>query len=295
MSDDPTLLVLTFAFGAGLGVFLLAAGWKWLAAFRAGALRETPADTSAPPPLPPAGRVAVWIYRPLDLLGALVVFGVFASLVLLAASVAGDKEPVLDAGTLAANIGFQFTMAGLVGLTVISRCGPLEWLGLRWPSWPWVFLLAPGAVLFMWLVAGGLHYAGYVEWMESLGVDTTQDTVKLLRETDDPLTLGLMAFAAVIAAPVCEEIVFRGYLYPLLKKFGGITAAAIGTSLVFAAAHGHLTAIVPLFVFGVVLVLLYEKTGSLWAPIAAHFCFNGATVGVTFAARYYDIPIGLIP
>lgn len=295
MSDNPTLLVLTFAFGAGAGVFLLAAGWKWLTTLGSGTLLETPGDTSVPPPLPAAGRVPVWIYRPLDLLGALLVFGVFASLVLLAANVAGDKELTLDAGTLATNIGFQFAMAGLVALTIVSRCGPVKWLGLRWSSWPWLFLLAPGAVLFMWLVAGGLYYSGYVEWMESLGVETTQDTVKLLRETDDPLTLGLMAFAAVIAAPICEEIVFRGYLYPLLKKFGGITAAMFCTSLVFAAAHGHLTAIVPLFVFGVVLVLLYEKTGSLWAPIAAHFCFNGATVGVTLAARNYDIPIGLIP
>ncbi len=295
MSDNPTLLVLTFAYGAGVGVFLLAAGWKWLAARRTGARWATPTELPLPPPLPPAGRVPVWIYRPLDLLGALGVFGVFASLVLSAASVSSDKELTLDAGMLVANIGFQFAMAGLVVLTIVSRCGPVNWLGLRWSSWPWVFLLAPGAVIFMWLVAGGLYYSGYVEWMESLGVETTQDTVKLLRETDDPLTLGLMAFAAVIAAPLCEEIVFRGYLYPLLKKFGGITAAAICTSLVFAAAHGHLTAILPLFVFGVVLVLLYEKTGSLWVPIAAHFCFNGATVGVTFAARYYDIPIGLIP
>ncbi len=295
MSDDPTLLVLTCAFGAGVVVFLLAAGWKRLAAERSEARIGISEHTPLPPPLPPAGRVPVWIYRPLDLLGALLVFGVFAGLVLLAVSVAGDKELTLDANTLASNIGFQFAMAGLVALTIMSRCGPVKWLGLRWPSWPWVFLLAPGAVLFMWLVAGGLYYAGYVEWMESMGVETTQDTVKLLRETNDPVTLGLMAFAAVVAAPLCEEIVFRGYLYPLLKKYGGITAAAFCTSLVFAAAHGHLTAIVPLFIFGVVLVLLYEKTGSLWAPIAAHFCFNGATVGVTFAARYYDIPIGLIP
>ena len=54
--------------------------------------------------------------------------------------------------------------------------------------------------------------------MESLGAETTQDTVKLLRETNDPLVLGLMAFAAVVAAPLCEEIVFRGYLYPVLRN-----------------------------------------------------------------------------
>jgi membrane protease YdiL (CAAX protease family) len=127
--------------------------------------------------------------------------------------------------------------------------------------------------------------------MESLGVETVQDTVKLLQESDDPLVLALMVFTAVIVAPVCEEVVFRGYLYPVLKKFGGIAVATLCSALIFAAAHGSVTALLPLFLFGALLVFLYEKTGSLWAPIAAHLCFNGATVVVQFAVRYSEIPI----
>jgi membrane protease YdiL (CAAX protease family) len=102
-----------------------------------------------------------------------------------------------------------------------------------------------------------------------------------------------MAFAAVIAAPFCEEIVFRGYFYPVMKKFGGMSVATLSSSLVFASAHGSVTALLPLFIFGCVLVFLYEKTGSLWAPIAAHLCFNGATVLVQLVVRYYEIPIEL--
>jgi hypothetical protein len=37
-----------------------------------------------------------------------------------------------------------------------------------------------------------------------------------------------------------------------------------------------------------------RKTGSIWAPIAAHFCFNGSTVALQMAARYYEIPLGSI-
>ena len=101
-----------------------------------------------------------------------------------------------------------------------------------------------------------------------------------------------MTFAAVVAAPLCEEVVFRGYLYPVMKKYAGIFAAALCSSLIFAAAHGNLTAMLPLFIFGGILVFLYEKTGSLWAPIAAHFCFNAATVTVQFMVRHNIIPIG---
>ena len=61
--------------------------------------------------------------------------------------------------------------------------------------------------------------------------------------------------------------------------------------MVFAAAHGSLAALLPLFIFGCVLVFIYEKTGSIWAPIAVHFCFNGATVALQLAIRYFDLPV----
>ena len=60
-----------------------------------------------------------------------------------------------------------------------------------------------------------------MEWMNTLGVESSQESVKLLQETQDPLVLGLMAVAAVLVAPVCEEVVFRGYLYPAAKRFAG--------------------------------------------------------------------------
>jgi membrane protease YdiL (CAAX protease family) len=304
--SDPTVIILTGSFFAAVLVFAVA-GLQ-----RLGMKREFPPYTrpmpveneatwpyeppcEANPPELPAGRVRVGFYRPIDLLGAALVFLLFSGLVISSLHVRQTETPVLDAGTLLMNIGFQFMMAGGVTLVVIRRVGPVAWLGLRWPGWPWVFLLAPGAVLLMWLISGGLQVSGYLKWMESLGAETTQDTVKLLRETTDPQVLGLMAFAAVIAAPLCEEIVFRGYLYPVLKKFSGIGPAALASSLVFAAAHGNLTALLPLLIFGGLLVLLYEKTGSLWAPIAAHFCFNSATVAVQLAIRHYDIPIGALP
>jgi hypothetical protein len=240
----------------------------------------------------PAGRVPVWFYRPLDLAGVAIVFAVFSGLVMTSLRTKA-AVPALDHGALLVNIGFQFLMAGLVVVMAARRVDLICWLGLRWQGWPWVLLIAPGAVAFMWLVFGGMQFSGYVKWMESLGVETVQDTVKLLQESEDPLMIGLLAFAAVIAAPLCEEIVFRGYFYPVLKKFAGAWPAAICSAMVFAAAHGSLTALLPLFIFGGVLVFLYEKTGSLWAPIAAHFCFNGATVLVQLVVRYYEIPINM--
>lgn len=277
---DPTELVVTGVFALSVVVFAVAALLR---------ARLKPVEAAEPPEFS-GEKVPVWFYRPVDLLGVALVFLVFSGLV-LASLRSGEKvEQVLDPGMLVANIGFQFLMAAMLAGTLLQRVGMVSWLGLRWPAWPWVLLIAPGTVILMWLIFGGLQVSGYLEWMESLGVETVQDTVKLLQESNDPLVLGLMTFAAVIAAPVCEEVVFRGYLYPVMKKFGGMPVAVFCSALVFAAAHGSLTALLPLFIFGAVLVFLYEKTGSLWAPIAAHFCFNGATVLIQLGVRYYEFP-----
>jgi membrane protease YdiL (CAAX protease family) len=303
---DPTELVMAGSFVLALGLFVISAVvrtgfiWKrqpivptdpvWVDEIPA----FPPAVDLAQPPVLQLGKVPVWFYGPADLVGAFFVFLVFAGLFLMSAG-APDDAAVLKPHVLLLNIGFQFFIAGVVVIFAIRRVALGTWLGLRWASWHWVFLIAPGAVVFIWGVFAGLQYAGYMEWMESLGVETVQESVKLLQKSEDPLVLGLMTVAAVLVAPLCEEIVFRGYFYPVLKRFAGAWPAAICSAMVFAAAHGNLTALLPLFVFGGLLVFIYEKTGSIWAPIAVHFCFNSATVIVQFVARHYDLPFQSAP
>jgi len=300
---DPTELVLTVSFLTALGIFLSTSITRRFLVARTAAelpteviVEETdspyqpPAEVRQPPPIP-RGKVPVWFYRPLDLLGIGLIYLIFFGLVISSLRVTGTGDPKLDPANLITSIGFQFFLAGIAVLLVVTRVSPAQWLGLRWKSWPWVFAIAPIAVFAMWTFFAALEASGYMKWMESLGVESVQDTVKLLQTSTDPAVLGLMAFAAVVAAPVCEEIVFRGYFYAAAKRFAGPWVAGIFSALVFASAHGSLSALLPLFVFGCLLVFLYEKTGSIWAPIAVHFCFNGATVLIQLIVRYNDIPI----
>ncbi len=255
---------------------------------------QSPISRGTPPALP-VGKVTTWAYNSLDLVGMGLIYSVFFLLVVSSLRVAAEKELVLDPAGLLVSIGFQFVSAGIVVAMMITRVRPVEWLGLRWQGWYWIFLISPATVMGMWMFFAILQASGYMQWMETLGVEAVQDTVKLLQESNDPAVLVLMSFAAVVAAPLCEEIVFRGYLYGAGKKFAGPWMAGICSALVFAAAHGSMAALLPLFVFGCVLVLLYEKTGSLWAPIAVHFCFNGATVAVQIGMRYLDLPLNSTP
>ena len=301
---DPTEPVIIATFCTALGIFALTATARKLLGGSTApvvSLESTVADVDSPyqapvtgdfPPPLTVGRVPVGFYRPLDLLGLGVIFLVFFSLVVGSVRAANGKdEMVLTASSLISSIGFQIISAGIVTAFVVRRVRLVEWLGLSWPEWRWVFLIAPGAVLSMWALFSGLEATGFMQWIDSLGVETVQDTVKILQNSTNPQIVGLMVLAAVVAAPLCEEIVFRGYLYSAAKRFAGPWAAGICSALVFAAAHGSIAALLPLFVFGCVLVFIYEKTGSLWAPIAVHFCFNGATVVIQLAARHYNIDL----
>jgi membrane protease YdiL (CAAX protease family) len=85
------------------------------------------------------------------------------------------------------------------------------------------------------------------------------------------ITLGA---AAILLAPVAEEILFRGILYPAVKQLGFPRLALWGTALLFAAVHMNAVTFVPLAVLAVVLTALYERTDNLLAPITAHALFN---------------------
>lgn len=279
---DPTVITLQVCFLGALGMFGLAAGVKAVAARR-------PANEAPPVPL---GRVPTWPYMRIDLLWMGFIFLTFYTISVGSARMVATKAQMpITVNGLLQTIVFQALLAVMTGVVMGWRIRPVAWLGLRWAGWRWVLLIAPAGVVSVWLLSGVLTVTGYFNWMKSLGVEPVQDSVKLLQSNQDPLTLGLMAVAAMLAAPLCEEIVFRGYLYSAAKKFAGPWVAGAGSALVFAAAHNSLAPLLPLFYFGCLLVLAYELTGSLWAPIAMHFCFNTTTVVIQILARIYDFPL----
>lgn len=104
-----------------------------------------------------------------------------------------------------------------------------------------------------------------------------QELVKDLQESS--LQWGeqvFMGVLAVLVAPAAEEMLFRGILYPTIKQCGFPRAAWWVTSLLFAGAHFNWLSFLPLTFFSLVLIYLYEKTGSLWAAMTAHSVFNFA-------------------
>jgi membrane protease YdiL (CAAX protease family) len=80
-------------------------------------------------------------------------------------------------------------------------------------------------------------------------------------------------------APVCEELLFRGYVFPALCRWRGWLPAALITGVGFGALHlpvYTVLACVPLAVFGVGLCALYRYTGSVVPCMVAHSLNNAA-------------------
>jgi membrane protease YdiL (CAAX protease family) len=96
-------------------------------------------------------------------------------------------------------------------------------------------------------------------------------TLELAMTWWDRFALGIVT---MLLAPLAEEILFRGLLYPWVKQAGFPRLALWFTSFLFAAVHLNLMTFPPLFVLALALALLYERTDNLLAPITAHALFN---------------------
>ncbi len=98
----------------------------------------------------------------------------------------------------------------------------------------------------------------------------------------------MVALFGVFIAPICEEIAFRGFLYPSLRPWTGRILAAILTSIPFTLLHaqqvgrawGPLSLV---FIVSLVLVWVRERTNSVACSALVHACYNLSI----FAAIFY--------
>jgi uncharacterized protein len=84
----------------------------------------------------------------------------------------------------------------------------------------------------------------------------------------------------VVAAPISEEVCFRGMLFGGLRTRLPRLAAALISAIVFGGLHAltGISAVPPLIAFGFILALLYEKTGSIVPGILLHMLNNSVAL-----------------
>ncbi|MCC2671167.1 MAG: hypothetical protein K0Q72_3638 [Armatimonadetes bacterium] len=104
-----------------------------------------------------------------------------------------------------------------------------------------------------------------------------------------PVAVASMILIIGIIGPIAEEVFFRGFAHQALKRRLGLIPAVILSSLFFALIHGNPIALFPIFVIGVALAVIYERTGSLAAPIALHCTNNLVVVFLYFLAPDFSL------
>ncbi|MDQ3688833.1 MAG: CPBP family intramembrane metalloprotease [Chloroflexota bacterium] len=159
-------------------------------------------------------------------------------------------------------------LAGLPSLPGRDPGGAIR-AGLGWGLLAWVGATAASA--------------GVVWVLERLGIPAEPQAAERAIQILDPW---LVVLAVVILAPIAEEVFFRGVVFNAWLREGGRRWAFIGSSALFAVIHASVVALVPIFVLGLALAWIYQRTGNLLAPIAMHAVVNGISVALALLVRF---------
>lgn len=143
--------------------------------------------------------------------------------------------------------------------------------GLEFLGWRAVSLKSVAG----WVLALLMFLVGYdvlTWWVEREVVSTFMRDVYLT--AGHPALLWL---TVVVAAPVVEEFMFRGFLFAgLVRSPLGVAGTALATSLMWAMMHLHYdaTAVTMIFVVGLLLTAARQVTGSIIPCLAMHAAMN---------------------
>jgi membrane protease YdiL (CAAX protease family) len=147
-------------------------------------------------------------------------------------------------------------------------------LGVRMPSRRELAIGFGGAVV-MWLSVAAA--SGVISALTR--VHETEPAVAFLHELrSTPQIIGFIAIA-VAFAPIVEEFAFRVFLFNAIARYSSTTIGAVISGIVFGLVHGTgVSVVIPLAFGGVVLAMVYARSGCYWANVLTHGLFNLTSV-----------------
>jgi hypothetical protein len=143
-------------------------------------------------------------------------------------------------------------------------------------GWTWTKHLTPlwwvGAAVLLWALSNGLTQL--VVWL--VGAEETAFDRLIESSPDARIALAVLA---VLTAPLVEEIVYRGIVYPAFHRAFGMIWAIVGVAGLFVIVHVPQYWNNPGLIFGlaflsVSLTVVRARTGSVLPCFVIHFVFN---------------------
>ncbi|MEU0030704.1 CPBP family intramembrane glutamic endopeptidase [Streptomyces sp. NPDC006335] len=173
-------------------------------------------------------------------------------------------------------IGEPIVATAVLGMLVVVLVG---WMRIQRPRW-----LAhapapqprPEIPRFGWTVLGCAVLAFLAGQAPSLWIYVTAGSAGFDASNQTRHAAGAAAtlLLTLVAAPAGEEFLFRGLIYPLLRKRVGILASTLVTAVVFGLVHGNAMQFASTLPLAVLLALVYERTRVLWPCVLLHLGFN---------------------
>lgn len=177
-------------------------------------------------------------------------------------------------------------VAGLVIIMVTKKFRrPIEELGLTAKNWLGgvrtgllgYWALIPLLIVILFVIAGLAQLFAYEP--------APQPVVQMyLKKSTEPFLIYFTLFVAILG-PIIEEVFFRGFAYTAFRQKWGVTRGVLASSAVFALMHMNVIAFFPIFVLGIFLAYLFEKTGSLVPSMTVHMLHNLIMVSLTLGFK----------
>lgn len=161
------------------------------------------------------------------------------------------------------------TVAFILLFLTARKAGILKSLGLKMPSpkMRWPILLIP----FVMIALGIRMYYFSDPFISDLPIRFILPESMLLGNI-------IMLVSTVIAAPIMEELIFRGYVYGVLERSFGYIISIGATSAIFALIHlqhgSDVIGMSLIFMLGLALGILRYKSDSVFVPIIFHAAYN---------------------
>ena len=143
-----------------------------------------------------------------------------------------------------------------------------------------VMLAGPPGRALLWALAAGAGAAAF-----GLGYLALVQRWQLFPEAfvaATTLAPHWLFLLAVVAAPLCEEFIFRGLVFGGLRRSLGLLPSMLMSAALFAIIHPP-ASMLPVFVLGLCTAYVYDRTRSLLAPVLVHALYNGALLAQQLA------------
>lgn len=220
---------------------------------------------------------------------AMLVWGIMGQVLVVGVAVGFEVDVTSPRATAMLTVVMQVVI--LVGIVAFLRFRRVSMWRILGPIRPRITHVAKGVGLglvgvLMVLVASAMITALLPE------VEQPEQALLEVLGTDILTTVAVLV-AAVVMAPIVEEIQYRSLLFQSTRAKIGLPGAVVLSSLVFVGLHvevwGSLPALGGLLLLALWLAAIFHQTGSLVVPMVAHGTFNGFMIAAALVLPA-DVP-----